>query len=213
MFGKIWALFVRASATPLTVADPQVEKPKFLLPETAEKYLNELSVMSGAHQIARKTRRDLEVALADREQKLLAEEGTPAAKELNRRDAEKLRFNRHQNEPVTVTFETLRDGLEEKLLHEEREKIAHEGEIISQNFAGLDTDLHKTERRVVRFGGRVFLCSLKSTSATRKGGSYVGYKGKTQYHYVPTGDFGPPKVSWVTESLSQFTDEELRSIV
>lgn len=199
---------------------PPAQEPKFLLLETAEEYRRKLTEIATEAASLRQ-----EVSEKRRQaNELLDAAGSPAQRELNRRAAEKLGYEAGNLEySIRSKGEETPAEVERELRRNEAQKIAHQGDILSQTWdesgaaksgASFGSSFpHKTERRLVRFDGRVFLVQLEWNARTTKvahssGGSYGG----AWTEYVPTGEFQPPTVSWATDSVAQMTEQELRTI-
>ncbi|MFA6534109.1 MAG: hypothetical protein WCT37_02970 [Patescibacteria group bacterium] len=116
---------------------------------------------------------------------------------------------------------------ERELRQAEREKIMAEGKILSSAVPppseeqtkvgrGRPRVWDKTERRLVAYRGRFFVGSFcaeaETTSSNRRavGGSHEGICYVETYR--PTGQYGATVVEWVTESVAQMTDNELRLV-
>lgn len=121
-----------------------------------------------------------------------------------------------------IYIEVVEDAVE-RLRKQEREKIAHEGEILMQTWDCSEaakpgsslgyTMPHKKERRLVRFDGRVFLVQLEWRARTREvAHSQGGRYGGSWREFVPTGEFQPPVVCWATDSVAQMTQAELSAM-
>lgn len=123
------------------------------------------------------------------------------------------------------------EALEKKLMRAEREKISREGRIVLQTFRevshqeskwGSHTPAHevKEERRLVKFGLDYYLCHLESLPVFVKTGGTTqvhdslppsSYSSAEEYDFE--GEYKSSIVMWVTNSLAQFTDDELKAII
>ncbi len=148
-------------------------------------------------------------------------------RELNRRAAVQLREQARQLQEQSLDRqrELKRElaDLEKFVRGWEGVRVAHEGQILMQTPG--DEGVHsgpthnglawRKERRLVRLNGRAFVVELIYTQLGRLIGRKAGgvdYMGReTQVDaWVPTGDgWGPPETVFITDSLSQFKDEEL----
>lgn len=200
------------------------ETPKFLLPESAGEYLRrraEIEKVSAAKVAEANTKADEKSA----EAKALSDRlGTPVQVELNRREAGQLmsKVSRLHYEAENLRAEGAMGvvKLAEAIRREEREMIAHQGQTLYTKTALTGQGWGQTERRVVRTpDGTVYLCQLQYETVPRKTGKmvaemdeYYGREERQVPELEPTGEFGPPTVEWVTSSLEQFSDEELKAI-
>lgn len=198
---------------------PAVETaPKFLLPETAEEYRRLLAEADERYRAEYAGWETTRADILERARVLEATEGTPAQRELNRREAEALRRTA-PCQPVRPWGE--RGEIEKTARAGELERIAHEGQILSVEKEKFDNPKKNRfavrERRVVEFGGRHFLVLLEYEEVTRDTGRReerpTGYMGRLEEWEVleKTGEYQPPVVLWGTDALAQFTEQELRA--
>ena len=157
------------------------------------------------------------------------------SRELDRVRAEMSADNsRHNEEKRNRRTES---AITAELQGEECERIAHQGRILHQSIEdkmrkegqyseGVYSleERFKEERRLVSLeDGRHFVCllihieTMRQTGATKKVSVCAGYYGKNSYDKTvaiiePTGEYKPPTVKWVTDSLAQMTNEELQKV-
>lgn len=229
----------RSAVTPTSETSKVEEEeeympPSFLLPETRENYLaaaREITIRQKAESL----KLEEEIRALEEKSRGMEEEKASALpartewlrREVNRLEGEVRKAKEGRMSRCYYPFQKQKQAIREKLEREEREKIAHQGQILSSTFKEVDEDMagrsvvgepsygDKIERRVVRFQGRVYFAQLQYAAVrhpSRK--RTIAWKdryGKERACQVgePTGEFGPPVVAWVTTELSQFNNEEL----
>ena len=209
---------------------PEKEK-QFLLPETTDEFRAEKARIireTGEERAAHLARA---AELEQRAAKLDVADCSAAQRELNRREASRLREEAYMagcrasyfgGELGTTTG--LIKKAEKQLRQTEWDKIAHQGEILQQkmleesgsitgSFSHAGGWRCRRERRLVRYEGNIFLVVFLWRGKSRvTHHSSGGYKGGGWDEYFPTGEFEPPELHFVTSSVSQMTEEELKAI-
>jgi hypothetical protein len=219
----------------VTVVAPKELQPKkpFVFPESLVAYRAAVRENRAAWNVA-KTAHETKLTTLHHEmvQSKAASStgGDNAGDELARRDA----FARSQQAEAEIKSEKERyekvawgwrwdELFEQDVRAEENERVAHEGQIVLQEYTDAKESASKegakVERRLVRLvDGRFYTCHVEYP-ATMQGtgrttvvrvGSYR--ETRTVPTYEPTGEYGAPTVKWVSGSLAQFTNEELKLV-
>lgn len=166
--------------------------PVFLLPETAGEYLSRLTAAEEVREAKRlailRENKEFEAQASELEER----DASPAQRELNRRNAARLR---EQAKVWRFPFSVNEHELVRQVREEEARKILSSGQLLHRE-SGEDVYqwcdpcharggrvVTPTERSVVRYGGRTFLVAVRQD-------------GKV----------------WATDSVAQMTNEELKAI-
>jgi hypothetical protein len=191
------------SVTQVAEVPAKKSVPSFLLPETGEEYVIHLAEAEADHEAKRlavlKENKELEVQASELE----GRDASPAQKELNRREANRLREQaKNWRFPNSVNDREI----ERKAREEEARRILGEGVLVC-----------RTERLHSRGGG--------GPSPNDSWDMEVQQDRKIllhrDSHFLVVGEtfVGGYKVSswdgekiWATNSVAQFTDEELKAI-
>lgn len=232
MFGFLSSMFIKKSKEVATLGDkPEVERDektgkevKFLLPETLPIYYRlKAEYKAGIESFFSARKAEYDRLMGEAEMLDVEPSESPAANELRRREAERLRCqanklakdNKGEGEDLEHKLWTLL----ETLRREELKKILAEGEVLytssvnegsSMRNSSSSYDWDRSQRKLVKFRREVFLVVLVQKAKTNKVGQMEG-----ACIYAPAGwyideDLTP---SWGTKSVSQMTDDELRAII
>lgn len=235
-FGRFFSRTTAAPAVDKVAAAVQaVVVPSFLLPETAARFVSDVR-----SEIERRATHNVALEIAARAieaeaQAIEAEAGSslPAKAELLRRKARVEHAGAWEKRREKLNLELLRcqaEELEKSARDWEREQILSGGVVIhsSEEFPPLEGEKEvmygrcsawdATRRLIVRFRGWYFLATKVAEAKvrvlrTREGvGGYYGPCRETIRTYSPTGEYEEWVTRFVTESLQQFTAEELSAM-
>jgi len=203
-------LFGKNNTTTVTATTVSTAEKSFRFPETIELFNERIEEKNAENYLVKK-----EIDKLKKEVKQLQKDaGGLIENELRQRRARKVvrEIENKENRTDEAAMSRFKKELAKELSCQEDNLIANQGEILNQNFYE-DKGAYKSERRIVHFRQAYFLVNLKWTAIRNaiqheKGGCYN--KGWTEF--IPTGNYLPPTVDWVTDSLSQMDEEELRII-
>lgn len=199
MFKKISKWWSAVTKKETKAQEEEIHVPKFHLPGSRERYLQLYQETLVAE---RKNIMDQFTAITAEVMALLEIETDPITMELHRRKAAKILEG---IKPLDMKAMCCRKIVEQKtfkeIQNEEGAKIVAEGIVFNRSFKPK-FDFCREERVIVGYEGRIFLLLYfiepvmkEATDGTKK--------------EIPTGDFLPPKLDWITDSLSQLSTEEL----
>lgn len=181
------------------VQEDKILVPTFHLPGSRERYLRLYleNLKTERESIANQF-----ISIAEEVGALLKIETDPITKELNRRKAAMIL---KQAKPLEMRAICCRKHVEQKTFKEiqnkEGAKIVAEGVVFNRSFKPK-FEVCREERVIVGYEGRIFLLCYIATPVTKE--AEDGTKKE-----IPTGDFLPPELEWITDSLSQLSTEEL----
>ena len=202
MFERLKAWWKRVRKKETKGVKKEIYIPKFLFPESRERYLQ---LYKENRDTEHKNILDGLASMSQEIEALRRIETNPVLKELNHRKANSLQKN---VELLKVRASMLDIYMEKKtqsqIQTEEAAKIMAEGITLSKSFKPKHK-VCRDVRMIVQYERRIFLLCYFLAPVMKE--AEDGTKKK-----IPTGDFLPGKLDWITDSLSQLSTDELEML-